>query len=219
VGAELEEPHLWATLETRDAILYREDDFEIFLDPDGDGEAYFELEINALGTEFDLFLDRPYSRGGRANIGWTMEGLQTGVSLLGTLNDPSDEDGGWSVEVAIPWSALVPPADGVPPSSAWRPGTPPHPGDHWRINFSRVDWPLEVVEGRYRKAATPDRENRHPESNWVWSPQGAINMHLPERWGVVRFVFDPQLPLRGRPAESGPRPPSSCFREGVPPRG
>ena len=26
-----------------------------------------------------------------------------------------------------------------------------------------------------------------PEDNWVWSPQGAINMHLPERWGRLRF--------------------------------
>ncbi|MXW55883.1 MAG: carbohydrate-binding family 9-like protein, partial [Gemmatimonadales bacterium] len=55
VGGELEEPHLWATLADRDAILYREHDFEVFLDPDGDGLAYYELEINALGTEFDLF--------------------------------------------------------------------------------------------------------------------------------------------------------------------
>ena len=29
---------------------------------DGHGLAYFELEINALGTEFDLFLDRTLSR-------------------------------------------------------------------------------------------------------------------------------------------------------------
>ena len=113
VGAELEEPHLWATLADRDAILYREHDFEVFLDPDGDGLAYYELEINALGTEFDLFLDRPYRRQGKANVAWDMEGLRTAVRLDGTLNDPSDEDAGWSVEIAIPWSALRPP--GVPP--------------------------------------------------------------------------------------------------------
>ena len=174
IGAELEEPHLWATLLERDAILYRDDDFEVFLDPDGDGLDYFELEINALGTEFDLFLDRPYNQGGRADIDWDMVGLKTGVSLWGSLNDPSDEDRGWSVEVAIPWEALAVP--------------PPTPGVSWRVNFSRVDWPLEIVGDRYRKTAEPSRENRHPESNWVWSPQGAINMHIPERWGVVRFV-------------------------------
>ena len=113
IGAKLEEPHLWATLAERDAIIYRDHDFEVFIDPDGDGLAYYELEINALGTEFDLFLDRPYSRGGRAYIEWDMAGLQTAVRLDGTLNDPSDEDAGWTVEIAIPWSALRPPVEAV----------------------------------------------------------------------------------------------------------
>lgn len=183
VGAELEEPHLWATLAERDAIVYREHDFEVFLDPDGDGLAYYELEINALGTEFDLFLDKPYRRKGRADIAWDIEGLRTAVRLEGTLNDPSDEDAGWSVEIAIPWSALRPP--GAPADAAV---PTPRPGDAWRVNFSRVQWPLIVVDGRYRKRREPVDWNDHPEENWVWSPQGEIDMHIPERWGVVRFV-------------------------------
>lgn len=183
VGAELEEPHLWATLADRDAIVYRENDFEVFLDPDGDGLAYYELEINALGTEFDLFLDKPYRRKGKADIAWDVEGLRTAVHLEGTLNDPSDEDAGWSVEIAIPWSALRPP--GAPADAAV---APPRPGDLWRVNFSRVQWPLVVVDGRYRKRREPVDWSDHPEENWVWSPQGEIDMHIPERWGVVRFV-------------------------------
>lgn len=185
VGAELEEPHLWATLTDRDAIVYREHDFEVFLDPDGDGLAYYELEINALGTEFDLFLDRPYRRQGKANIAWDMEGLRTAVYLDGTLNVPSDRDAGWSVEIAIPWSALRPP--GAPAEDA---AGPPLPGDTWRVNFSRVQWPLVVVDGAYRKAREPVDWSDHPEDNWVWSPQGQIDMHIPEMWGVVRFVAD-----------------------------
>ena len=208
VAAELEEPHLWATLTERDAIIYRDHDFEVFLDPDGDGLAYYELEINALGTEFDLFLDKPYSRGGSAHIEWDIEGLRTGVRLDGTLNHPSDEDRGWTVEIAIPWSALRPPdgfeAEGgretVPRSAgavgdvaeraaAGRaPGMAPAPGDEWRVNFSRVQWPLVIVDGRYSKAREPVDWSDHPEDNWVWSPQGEIDMHIPERWGVVRFV-------------------------------
>jgi len=180
VGAALEEPHLWGTLTERDGIIYRDHDFEVFLDPDGDGLEYFELEINALGTEFDLFLDKPYSAGGKAHIQWDMPGLITAVRLDGTLNDPSDVDRGWSVEIAIPWTDLRPP--GAPPGRA------PHVGDGWRVNFSRVQWPLEVVGDGYEKAAVPTDERQHPEDNWVWSPQGVINMHVPEMWGVVRFV-------------------------------
>lgn len=211
VGAALEEPHLWATLADRDAIVYHEHDFEVFLDPDGDGLAYYELEINALGTEFDLFLDRPYSRKGKANVEWDMEGLLTAVRLDGTLNDPSDEDAGWSVEIAIPWSALRPP--GAPPEAAVR---PPRPGDTWRVNFSRVQWPLEMVNGEYRKEREPRDWSDHPEDNWVWSPQGEIDMHIPEMWGAVRFV-DSADPGSGAASGTSTRPGAAATpaREGT----
>ena len=189
VAAILHEPHLWATLLERDAIIYRDDDFEVFVDPDGDGLDYYELEINAYGTEFDLFLNRPYSEGGEAHIPWDMPGLRTSVFLHGSLNDPSDIDDGWSVEMAIPWEDLVPP--GWDPASApegGRTGRAPEVDDVWRVNFSRVEWPLRVENGRYVKAAEPVDWSDHPEDNWVWSPQWEINMHIPSRWGFVWFV-------------------------------
>ncbi len=180
IGAALEEPHLWATLLERDAIIYRDNDFEVFLDPDGDGLDYYELEINALGTEFDLFLAMPYHLGGDADIAWDMPSLRTGVSLYGSLNDPSDVDQGWGVEIAIAWEDLRPPGgEAVDAPSA---------GDTWRVNFSRVQWPLLVEAGRYRKVREPKDWTDHPEDNWVWSPQGVIDMHRPEMWGIVRFV-------------------------------
>ncbi len=185
IGAELEEPHLWGTLTERDAIIYQDNDFEVFLDPDGDGLDYYELEINALGTEFDLFLDRPYREGGKAVIDWDIDGLRTAVFLHGTLNDPSDLDRRWEVEIAIPWAGLRPPAGFGDIEGA---GVGPSPGEVWRINFSRVQWPLEVVAGSYVRAANPSPENPHPEDNWVWSPQGEIDMHIPQRWGRVRFL-------------------------------
>jgi hypothetical protein len=186
VGAMLEEPNLWGTLTQRDAIVYRDHDFEIFLDPDGDGEAYFEFEINSLGTEFDLFLDRRYNSGGRAFIEWDMPGVQSAVHLFGTLNDPNDVDGAWSVEVAIPWKDLVAP-DSVVVSGQAR-AMPPREGESWRVNFSRVEWPLIESDDGYRKEREPVDWSDHPEDNWVWSPQGVINMYVPERWGIVRFV-------------------------------
>jgi hypothetical protein len=185
VAAHLEEPHLWATLTERDAIIYRDHDFEVFLDPEGDGVGYYEFEINSLGTMLDLYLDRPYDEGGTAHISWNAAGLKWAVHLDGTLNDPSDEDRGWSVEIAFPWRSLV------PPESAAVRGRP-NDGESWRVNFSRVQWPLRVAEGGYRKVREPIDWSDHPEDNWVWSPQGAINMHIPERWGVVTFrAFPP----------------------------
>ena len=58
---------------------------------------------------------------------------------------------------------------------------PPKDGDQWRINFSRVEWDIEIVDGKYRKL------EKRPEHNWVWSPQGVIDMHRPERWGYLQF--------------------------------
>ncbi len=173
VAAELAEPHVWATLTERDSIVFHDNDFEVFLNPTGDNHAYYEIEVNALNTIFDLFLPKPYRDGGPADHGWDVKGLVSAVHVDGTLNDPSDTDQRWSVEMAFPWSAFD------------RHGgakCPPKNGDQWRMNFSRVQWDLDVVGGKYRKI--PDR----PEHNWVWSPQGIIDMHRPEQWGYLQFA-------------------------------
>ncbi|MDO8951315.1 MAG: carbohydrate-binding family 9-like protein, partial [Draconibacterium sp.] len=57
--AELEEPHVWAYYEKHDLIVFEENDFEVFIDPDGDSHNYFEIEINAQNTIFDLFMAKP----------------------------------------------------------------------------------------------------------------------------------------------------------------
>jgi Carbohydrate family 9 binding domain-like len=173
IGAELDEPHVWGTLTKRDSVIFHDNDFEVFIDPNGDRDEYYELEINALNTVWDLFLPKPYMDGGKAQGSWDILGLKTAVKVMGTLNDPSDVDKGWSVEMAIPWRALG--------EYAHKPA-PPGDGDQWRVNFSRVEWRHEIADGKYRK--TPNTK----EDNWVWSPQGVINMHVPEKWGYVRFT-------------------------------
>jgi Carbohydrate family 9 binding domain-like len=171
VGAELEEPDVWATLLLHDSVIYHDNDFEVFLNPTNDGKKYFEFEINALNTGWDLFLPKPYNQDGRADNSWEIPGLKTAVWVDGTLNHPGDTDRGWTVEIAFPWSAF---ADR---SGKGRPVA----GESWRINFSRVEWKVKVAGGKYEKLPGP-------EDNWVWSPQGVINMHVPEKWGTVRFV-------------------------------
>ena len=176
--ARLEEPNIWATFTQRESIIFHENNFEVFIDPDGDTHNYYELEINALGTTWDLMLTRPYSLMGRAVSAWDIDGLKKGLHLAGTLNNPSDTDTGWMVELAIPFKIL---AECAPGRSA------PHPGDYWRINFSRVEWALEVANNQYIKKKDPASGKPLPEYNWVWSPQYQINMHKPEYWGFVYF--------------------------------
>ena len=172
VAALLEEPHVWGTLTERNSVLFQDNDFEVFIDPDGDNHNYYELEINALNTIWELTLEKPYRDGGPVHSPTNLPGLRSAVHVNGTLNAPHDVDQGWSLEIAIPWRGLDPYAPG---------GVPPKDGEQWRFNFSRVEWDHEVVDAVYRKI--PDRQ----EHNWVWSPQGVVDMHRPERWGYVQF--------------------------------
>jgi hypothetical protein len=183
IAAELVEPHVWGTLTEHDAVIFYDNDFEVFLDPDGDNHVYGELELNALNTTWDLLLTKPYKDQGKAVNGWEITGLKTAVKIDGTLNDPRDTDTAWTAEIRWPWAGLKELGGGAPPKD----------GDRWRINFSRVEWDVVVEGGKYKKV--PNR----PEHNWVWSPQGVIDMHRPERWGYLQFSTKPGEAFRPDP--------------------
>ena len=184
LAVELEEPHVWGTLTKHDSVIFNDNDCEFFIDPDGDNHEYYEFEINALNTGWDLFLPRPYKDGGRADNGWEIPGLITAVHVAGTLNDPSDRDAGWTVEIAVPWAALR--------EFSHRPA-PPRDGDRWRVDFSRVEWQHQIVAGQYQRVP------HTREDNWVWSPTGIVDMHRPERWGYVQFSTSPPGAARFQP--------------------
>jgi hypothetical protein len=161
IGAELQEPDVKGTLTKHDSVIFHDNDFEVFLKPLASQPGYFEFEINALNTSWDLYLNKPYREGGKADNSWEIPGLRTAVYVKGTLNDSEHQDKGWSVEIAIPWTAFA----------ARFPVDKPSPGTTWRMNFSRVEW----------------KAGQKREDNWVWSPQGVINMHVPAKWGYLNF--------------------------------
>lgn len=190
IAAEMEEPHIWGYLHKRDQIIYNDNDFEIFIDPDNDTHHYFEIEINALNTIFDLYMSRPYRNAGKLRMDWNASNMKSAVYIEGTLNNPSDTDTKWTVEFAIPFSDLRLEDYVV---------APPQKGTMWRINFSRVQWETDIQDGKYvRKKDSTGK--RIPENNWVWSPQGVINMHYPERWGYL-FFGDQEQTAFAVPAE------------------
>jgi len=183
VAAYIEEPNLWGTMDKPDMVLFHQNDFEIFIDPDGDLASYYEIEFNILGTIFDLYLDKEYRLGGNAHPEWNCEGIQGVVNQIGKANDSTDVDRSWTVEMKIPFQCLRPPktvtgdiAENI------RNGDSPSVGEEWRMNFSRVEWQLEKVgTGYVKKPGTK-------EDNWVWTPQWAVDMHRLEHWGVVKFT-------------------------------
>jgi hypothetical protein len=180
VYCEMQEPHIWGNLKQRDTIMYYNNDFEVFLDPSGTGMRYGEIEINALGTVWDLFLDKPYRVGGNANFEWNLNELKSAVYNRGTINNSDDIDSLWSVEMAIPLTPLI--------ALKSKPITSPKEGEQWRVNFSRVQWDHDVTSGEYHRKK---RNGQYlPEYNWVWSNQKVINMHEPEKWGILQFSLE-----------------------------
>ncbi|SMO43244.1 Carbohydrate family 9 binding domain-like [Saccharicrinis carchari] len=181
VFAQMEEPHIWGYLRQRDTVIFYNNDFEVFLDPSMTTFNYGEIEVNALNTVWDLKLDKPYRVGGNADNSWDLDELKTAVHIIGTLNDPSDIDSMWTLEMAIPMSPLMKLKD--------EENKIPLEGEQWRINFSRVNWDFDVNNGVYSRKKVDGKYL--PEYNWVWTEQRVINMHEPEKWGYLQFTHQP----------------------------
>ena len=112
-----EDTHPWATLKARDAPLYKEEVFEVFLDTEGDGLGYFELEVNPNNAVLDGAMRRVRS-GYRKDFGWQCANLETAVRVF---------SGGWAAELSIPFESVA--------------TAPPVAGERWRVNFTRIDRP------------------------------------------------------------------------------
>ncbi len=185
VGAELTDDTIWATVMNRDELIYIDNDFEVFLAPQGTSHRYYELEMNAANSVWDLLMEKPQRDCVRRIIGWDIQGLESCVKIDGTLNDPAADNRGWSLEIKIPWFSLR--ECGLDECYPTR--FAPDAGEIWRMNFSRVEWQVHVVDNKYVKRCGPDG-NPLPEYNWVWAPTGVIDIHMPEMWGYLIFTKD-----------------------------
>lgn len=197
VGYWVEEPLVAATLTERDALIYNDNDVELFI---AGTDGYYELEINAFGTIYEVFFmwedayvrksyDRraefarnapgcrpfpgvgfqPHPRGDRLGFWqWDFPGLEVGVYVDGTINDHRDRDRGWTVELALPWAGMEMLAQGDGRA------LPPRAGDTWRMDFSRFN--------TYQEA-----DPAGDSGGWAWSPHGVWDSHVPELFPYIHF--------------------------------
>ncbi|MBN1672895.1 MAG: hypothetical protein JXR37_17755 [Kiritimatiellae bacterium] len=208
VGYEVADPNVWAEAGVRDACMFgaRNSPFDesfvkVFIDPNGDSEDYIELHGNPLNNQADLLIPRTCSRVvldklGLESLGykaqrargsiydWTCAGWKTAVRVHGTLNEPGDVDKGWTVEMAIPFSAIKP--------FAGKMSCPPNEGDVWRMHLAR----------RYRTA-----RDAETTQYWTWPKTGEVNCHRTDRWGYTVFGGK-----RGNLARKLERLPKASFR-------
>ena len=115
---------IYAKKTKKDDALWQEEAVELFLDFEGKGKRYVEIEVNPLNAVFDKFMDGirkplPVSQ-------WD-SGVRTAVRQENGYVNGDSTIVGWTVELAFPFEALKGKCH-VPPKS----------GDEWRINLYRV---------------------------------------------------------------------------------
>jgi len=78
IAAEMEEPHLWATLTEHDSIIFHDNDFEVFLDPD----VVKAIKSGALGRIAVAMLDWSSPNYDRVVLDWTIVEDQASATAL-----------------------------------------------------------------------------------------------------------------------------------------
>lgn len=149
----------WHTLTERDEPIWTEEVVEIFIDPDGDGHNYVEIEINPANVLCDLqvFATAPRLI---SDIDWNFAGVETRVSRV---------DDGWIATAILPWDGFATLRD-----TAVR--LPPTAGDAWSFNVFRIKRP--------GGPADPKRDAQFAP----WSPTPSLSFHAPSAFRPLRFV-------------------------------
>lgn len=155
VAFQCEDAHIWAEYSRRDDPVSRDDAVEIFTAPNPDSLMnYFNFEFNAIAT----ILDRsPYNN--RSST-WNAVGIQMDYTHHGTLNNDSDIDTSWTMEIAIPFENFQPFAKSIPPKD----------DEVWRLNLNRCGGKTNPQYSQWSDSGTPE-------------PQ----FHAPEGFGIIRF--------------------------------
>jgi len=127
--------------------------------------------VDVLGGFQDGMRYNKHPRGRRwAFMDWDFPGLQAAVHVEGTLNDSSDVDRGWTVELAFPWEGMRTLAQGR--------SLPPRAGDVWRMDFSRFE------------ALQYNGVSANPSPGWSFSKHGVYDSHIPACFTHVHFSKD-----------------------------
>lgn len=155
VAYECLDKDITALYQQHDDPTYEDDAVELFINPKQN--AYIGLEMNARATlydylKFDDKLEKSYD----------LKGTLLATQIDGTLNDSTNQDNGWTLELAIPLRNFFEPTEGKFVIA----------GTTWTANINRWD-------GRI-----PDRRLS------MWSDSGlrTPNPHNSQRFGRIHFV-------------------------------
>lgn len=114
------------TNQKKDSGIFNTDDLvEIFIDPDGDGQNYIEIGVNAFSTNYDMLLKCI-----SADCGGWKTSMAFDILEMEAKSKITSE--GFSAEIKIPFSSLEKIENGN--------FKKPEPGTKWRGNAFRIDY-------------------------------------------------------------------------------
>ncbi len=159
--AEMDDDDLFADVTEHDGQTWDNDVFELFFKPAENKTGYYEFQVNAANTRFDMFV--PKREKDLSLIHHRKDGvfhLESKVVLRGTLNRRNDRDRGWSVEGRIPWRDFL------------RTGGRPAPDEQWRFALCRYDYSKKSPEPELSTSADLTE----------------VNFHQTDRYSALKFV-------------------------------
>jgi hypothetical protein len=153
------DPDPWSTMTRRDQHLWEEEVVELFLDLDGSGTHYAEIELSPANVVCDVRMIRT-SPEKEMDLKFDLAGLESRVIRR--------EKVGWTGVMFVPWSAFRP----LP--SAANISLPPKPGDRWRFNVYRIE--------------RPNKKRPQEGAIFApWSETGEEGFHVPESFQSFEF--------------------------------
>lgn len=143
------------------SFLFQQDDvIEMFIDPLGAGKPYFELGISPSNVFYSLKIDDPKISSFQSST-WLIKGFESATKVNGTINESSDVDQGWQVEIKIPLNAFQ---DALSKKTK---------REFWRFNLFRIDYSGNL----------PRQANEY----YSWSTVGSFGFHQPAKFGYLMF--------------------------------
>ncbi len=204
VGFWIEEPFLQAALTEKDSLIFNENDAEVFIDG---GDAYYEFEINARGTTYQMFYiwRDAYKKGGRFDVP-EFDILKTGAMTFGgdydrqatTFWKGTNPRGlrwafyGWDFpgrESAVHVNGTL--NDHADVDKGWAVELKfPWKGAKW-LAGSRSLPPRDgdvwkIFFGRFELLHVAGKEVV-PHPGWSWNRHGVYDTHLPQCWTEIQF--------------------------------
>lgn len=195
--AEMDDADLFADVTEHDGQTWDNDVFEMFFRPAGNKPGYYEFQVNAAGTVFDVFFPRQNLKSVNDQKKVGTFHIEQKVRFRGTLNKRDDVDRGWTVEGRIPWTDFR------------RTGGRPLAGEEWRFALCRYDynqnWPQpelsSVAPLQARKSAAlfhqlEDYSTLRFTGPKNVNPPPGLDRYTPITTSTVVGSPDPPLPYR-----------------------